>query len=110
MNTHLRTLAAIFALGAGTVMLDAGCAGTATSKSTGEFIEDASITAKVKTAFVQDPVVHALQVGVDTFKGNVQLNGFVDTPEQKARAEQVARSVSGVGSVQNNLTVKANTR
>ena len=61
----------------------------------------------MKTAFVQDPVVQALDVGVDTFKGNVQLNGFVDTPEQKTRAEQIARGVPGVTSVQDKLSVTA---
>lgn len=71
-------------------------------------VDDATITAKVKTALFQDPVVSGFDVGVDTFKGRVQLNGFVDTAEQKARAEQVARSVAGVVEVGNKLSVKTN--
>lgn len=83
-----------------------GCSTSPTAKSTGEYIDDAAITAKVKAALIRDPVVKALQVNVDTFKGTVQLNGFVDTPEQKARAEQVARTVPGIVGVQNQLSVK----
>jgi hyperosmotically inducible periplasmic protein len=93
--------------GCGLISISSGCAGTPTRKSTGEFFDDATITAKVKAALVQDPVVSALDVGVDTFKGHVQLNGFVDTPEQKARAEQIARTVSGVTEVGNKLSVKS---
>lgn len=100
------TLIALLALG-GTVAFQTGCAGTATRQSTGEYVDDASITTKVKAAFVRDPLVKALDVGVDTFKGVVQLNGFVDTEEQKSRAEQIAAGVAGVSSVKNNVTVKA---
>jgi osmotically-inducible protein OsmY len=60
----------------------------------------------VKAAFVKDPLVKALAVNVDTFKGTVQLSGFVDTAEQKTRAEQVAASIAGVQAVKNNITVK----
>jgi osmotically-inducible protein OsmY len=86
--------------------LSSGCAGTSTRESTGEYIDDATITTKVKAAFVKDPVVKAMDVKVDTFKSTVQLSGFVDTSEQKARAEQVARGVTGVQDVKNNITVK----
>jgi osmotically-inducible protein OsmY len=100
-------LIALLALGAaGVLSIPTGCAGTATKQSTGEYVDDASITAKVKTAFVKDPVVKALQVDVTTFKGNVQLSGFVDTAEQKSRAAQLAASVPGVRDVVNNITVK----
>jgi osmotically-inducible protein OsmY len=106
MKLSVPTLVALLAIG-GTATFTAGCAGTATRESTGEYIDDATITTKVKAAFVKDPVVKALQVGVDTFKGTVQLSGFVDTSEQKARAEQVARGITGVSNVKNNITVKA---
>lgn len=95
------------AIGGLTAAWTSGCAGTATRESTGEYIDDATITTKVKAAFVKDPVVKALQVNVDTFKSAVQLSGFVDTPEQKARAEQIARGISGVADVKNNITVKS---
>lgn len=99
-------MAAILLVLAGPSFFTIGCSSTPTRQSTGEYIDDMAITAKVKTAFVQDPVVKALDVGVDTFKGVVQLNGFVDTAEQKARAEQIARNVIGVVNVQNGLSVK----
>jgi osmotically-inducible protein OsmY len=60
----------------------------------------------VKAEFVRDPVVKALDVKVETFKGVVQLSGFVETPEQKSRAEQIARNISGVQSVKNNISIK----
>ncbi len=94
------------ALSSGLALLPAGCAGTATRESTGEYVDDASVTAKVKAAFVKDPIVKALQVKVDTFKGVVQLSGFVDTPDQKNRAEQIARSTPGVQDVKDEISVK----
>jgi osmotically-inducible protein OsmY len=107
MKPSVPTLVALLALGGAAATLSSGCAGTSTRESTGEYIDDASITTKVKAAFVKDPVVKALQVNVDTFKGTVQLSGFVDTAEQKSRAEQVARGINGVANVKNNITVKA---
>jgi osmotically-inducible protein OsmY len=98
-------LATFFALAAAGV-LSFSCAGTATRESSGEYVDDAAITTKVKTALVRDKTVSALDVSVETFKGVVQLSGFVDTPEQKARAEADAAAVAGVRSVQNNITVK----
>ncbi|HWL15837.1 MAG TPA: BON domain-containing protein [Opitutus sp.] len=107
MKTSLK-LMTVLALGAtGVLSLQSGCASTATSQSTGEYIDDKAITAKVKTAFVRDDVVKALQVDVETFKGAVQLSGFVDTAAQKTRAEQIAAGVQGVHSVTNNIIVKA---
>jgi hyperosmotically inducible protein len=84
----------------------AGCAGTPTKASTGEHIDDAVITAKVKAKLFNDNDVSGFDVQVETFKGQVQLSGFVDTPKQKQKAEQVARTVPGVKSVANNLLVK----
>lgn len=106
MKTSLK-LVALLALGvAGVLSLPTGCAGTATRQSTGEYVDDAAITAKVKTALVRDEVVKAMQVDVTTFKGNVQLSGFVDTQEQKARAAQLASGIEGVTNVTNNISVK----
>ena len=85
-----------------------GCASTATRESTGEFIDDSTITAKVKAALVKDPVVSALAVSVETYKGVVQLSGFVKTTTEKTQAEAVTRGVYGVKSVTNNLIVKTN--
>lgn len=96
-------VAAAGATGAGL----AGCAGTRLSQSTGEYIDDAAITTKVKAELFRDPIVSGFDVGVDTFKGTVQLNGFVNTEQDRARAEQIARAVPGVRSVQNRLALKA---
>lgn len=106
MKKTLTTLVAVMALSSGMALLPSGCAGTSTRESTGEYVDDASITAKVKAAFVKDPIVKALQVKVETYKGIVQLSGFVDTPDQKSRAEQIARSTPGVQSVTNQISVK----
>jgi hypothetical protein len=82
------------------------CAGSGTQKSTGQYIDDATITTKVKTALFEDSVVSGFQINVETYKGNVQLNGFVDTQEQKEHAEEIAQNIEGVKDVINNLTVK----
>ena len=107
MKMSLPTLITILALAGGVASLSSGCAGTATRASTGEFIDDRTITTKVKAAMVKDPLVKALDVNVDTFKATVQLSGFVDIPEQKSRAEQIAAGIVGVAGVQNNITIKA---
>jgi hyperosmotically inducible protein len=105
MKLAIPTLVTLLAIG-GSAALQSGCAGTPTRASTGEMLDDATITTKVKAAFVKDPVVKAMDVKVETFKGAVQLSGFVDNAEQKARAEQIAATIQGVGSVRNNLTLK----
>jgi len=73
-------------------------------------IDDASITAKVKTALIENHATKAREIDVDTKNGVVQLNGFVDTAEAKSAAESAARNVSGVKSVDNNLQVRSGTR
>ena len=84
----------------------AGCASTPQQASAGETIDDSVVTAKVKAKLIDDPVTKAGQISVETFKGTVQLSGFVDTAESKSRAETVAKSVDGVGKVKNSLVVK----
>ena len=83
-----------------------GCARTQTSVSAGPYVDDAAITAKVETAISQDPALKAMQIEVETNKDTVQLSGFVDKPEMIVRAGEIARQVSGVAAVQNNLMVK----
>src|SRR6185295_5277098 len=82
------------------------CASTRTQKSAGEQVDDSVTTGRVKAALIADPVTKAHQIDVETFKGTVQLNGFVDTSASKNRAGEVARGTKGVTKVQNNLTVK----
>lgn len=76
-------------------------------RTAGQTVDDATITAKVKSQLVADPDVSALNVNVTTFKGQVQLSGYVDNANQRTRAEQIARNVGGVKSVSNDLIVKA---
>lgn len=83
-----------------------GCAGSRTQESTGEYVDDSTITAKVKAAILGDPDLKVLQINVETFKGVVQLSGFVNSPQVVSRAGEVAGRVSGVKSVKNNLLVK----
>ena len=84
----------------------AGCASTEKRESVGEYVDDSVITAKVKAAFVNDPTVKATEINVETFKGDVQLSGFVAQPQDAARAAEVARGVKGVTSVKNDVRVK----
>ena len=82
------------------------CAGSRTSESSGQYVDDSVITTKVKTALLVDPDVKSLDIGVETFKGVVQLSGFVNNAEQARKAVEIARSVQGVKSVKNSLVVK----
>ena len=84
----------------------AGCAGTHHKESTGEYVDDSVITTKVKAKIFDDPMLKVLQINVETFKGEVQLSGFVNSATASARAVAVTRSVKGVKSVNNSLVVK----
>jgi osmotically-inducible protein OsmY len=95
-----------FVMGLLWVALMAGCAGSATQESTGEYIDDSGITASVKGAIYNDPMLKVGQISVETHKGVVQLNGFVDSRQAAARAAEIARSVEGVTSVKDSLVVK----
>ncbi|CAA9892347.1 Osmotically-inducible protein Y (fragment) [Candidatus Methylobacter favarea] len=72
----------------------------------GEFIDDTLITTKVKTAIIDDPKLSAFEINVDTYQGNVQLSGFVDSQDEINRAAGIAQKVEGVKSVTNNLQLK----
>ena len=80
-----------------------GCAGTATKSSTGEYITDSWITTKVKAALVEDPIVKASEVNVETFRGTVQLSGFVSNQAAIGQAAVVARRIEGVTGVRNDI-------
>lgn len=84
----------------------AGCAPTTKERGAGQYIDDTVITAKVKAAIVDDPTLKASEIKVDVYKGRVQLSGFVSSADQIARASQVARGVSGVTSVVNDLRLR----
>jgi osmotically-inducible protein OsmY len=83
-----------------------GCASTPTRESSGEYIDDSTITTKVKAEILNEPSLKVFQINVETFKGEVQLSGFVDSAQRVQKAGEVARGVKGVKSVKNNLIVK----
>ena len=83
-----------------------GCAGTPRQESAGEFIDDTWITTRVKTALVTDDLVKATEVSVETFKGVVQLSGFVSSDAAMAQAVRLAQDIRGVTSVENDMIVK----
>jgi hyperosmotically inducible periplasmic protein len=85
------------------VMIAAGCASTRTQQAPGEVVDDRVVTVKVKSALIENPTTKAGQIDVETFRGIVQLNGFVDTAASKADAATVARKINGVKEVRNNL-------
>ena len=82
------------------------CQATKSHESTTEYLDDTTITTKVKAALAQDPQVKAYQVNVETYRGVVQLSGFVDSEANVRRAAQVAQGVSGVRSVKNDVRIK----
>ena len=83
------------------------CASIARSaESAGEYVDDSVITTKVKTLLAEDDFLKSFQIGVETYKGTVQLSGFVNSQQAIDKAGQIARSVKGVASVKNNLIVK----
>lgn len=89
------------------VMPIAACtSSTRTTESTGEYVDDATVTSKVKAALLGDSGLKSFDIGVETYKDVVQLSGFVNSDKVKARAGEVAAGVSGVRSVRNNLVVK----
>jgi len=91
---------------AGMVTLAGACAATPTRESTGGYFDDSTITAKVKSNLAQDPKVSATDVHVKTYKGVVDLSGFVNSRQEITEARIVADQVEGVKSVHDNLIVK----
>jgi osmotically-inducible protein OsmY len=90
----------------GGTSLIAACSSTPSQQSTGQAIDDGVVTAKVKAKLIEDPMTKAHQINVDTFKGTVQLSGFVETDQARTRALQLARAVDGVKQVKDALQVR----
>ncbi|HUS83973.1 MAG TPA: BON domain-containing protein [Anaerolineales bacterium] len=84
----------------------AACASTPTRESTGEYVDDSVITNKVKSLLAADDFLKSFQISVETYKGTVQLSGFVGSQKAVDKAGEIARSVNGVTSVKNDLIVK----
>ena len=84
----------------------AGCAVTRDQSTMGEYMDDATITTRVKARFAEDPTVSATAISVETLKGTVQLSGFAKSSAERARAEQIARGVPHVKSVINSVAIR----
>ncbi len=83
-----------------------GCASTPNREGTGEYVDDAVITTKTKAAILKEPSLKSAEINVETFKGTVQLSGFVSSQDNINKAVEVARSVGGVKSVKNDMRLK----
>lgn len=83
-----------------------GCASSSSGQSTGQFVDDSAITAKVKAKLFEDPATSGFQINVTTFKGVVQLSGFVDDEQAKSRAGELAKTIADVRQVENSIQVK----
>ena len=90
----------------GLITLFLGCAATQTRESNGEYIDDSVITAEVKDVIFDEPSLKVFQISVETYKGIVQLSGFVDSGQAVDKVGEIVRSVKGVKSIKNNLIVK----
>ncbi len=88
-----------------TLML-AACAGNAKQASTGEYIDDTVLTSRVKSALLNDPNVSGLSINVETFKGTVQLSGFVKTVAERNLAVKLSRAIPGVRQVKNDILIR----
>jgi len=83
-----------------------GCAGTSTKEGTGEYVDDTVITTKVKAAILNEPTLSSAEINVETFKGAVQLSGFVNSQADINKAVEITRKVGGVTSVKNDMRLK----
>jgi osmotically-inducible protein OsmY len=104
MNMTKRVATAIFT--AAVAFSVVGCASTNHRESTGEYVDDAAITTKVKAAIFNEPTLKSTEINVETYKGDVQLSGFVAQAQDASKAAEVARGVKGVSSVKNDIRVK----
>lgn len=83
-----------------------GCASTPTQEGTGEYVDDSVITTKIKAAIFNEPALKSTEINVETFKGEVQLSGFVSSQSDIDKAVGLARSIKGVKSVKNDMRLK----
>ena len=104
MKSITRKLATLFGILVVTMAL--GCASTAKQEGTGEYVDDTVITGKVKAAILNEPTLKSAEINVETFKGIVQLSGFVSSAANETTAVAVARNVGGVRSVKNDMRLK----
>ena len=106
LQINTLTLAMCLSLASASVITFTGCAGDKYNRSTGEYIDDKTLTVHVHDALKDNPQYKFDDVNVDVFRGTVQLSGFVNTSEQRSEAGDIAKGVQGVKDVENNITVK----
>ncbi|MDO8412966.1 MAG: BON domain-containing protein [Gallionellaceae bacterium] len=102
-STTKRFATFIFAMVLASVL---GCASSPTQEGAGEYVDDTVITAKVKSAILEEPSLKSAEINVETFKGIVQLSGFISSAAAERKATEVARSIKGVKSVKNDMRLK----
>ena len=102
----MKTTAASLALAGLLAFTAAGCAVTREQSTVGQYVDDATITTRVKTRFAEDKEVSAMAISVETLKGTVQLSGFAKSHAERSRAEELARTTPGVVSVKNDIAVR----
>ncbi len=105
-NSTLRTVALAALLGLGSATVLSACSSSPTKESGGQYFDDTTITAKVKSDFVLDKTVDATNIKVETYKGTVQLSGFAKSQAEINKAVQIARNVAGVQTVKNDILLK----
>ena len=103
-NIVIRCLVLLMLITTATIFM--ACASTSTKEGTGEYVDDSVITTKVKSLLANDAFFKSFQISVETYRGTVQLSGFVDSQKAVDKAGEIAGSVQGVKSVKNNLIVK----
>ncbi len=103
MKTYKRAIPLLAILATASLI---GCASTSRSEGTGEYVDDSVITGKVKAAILEEPSLKSSEINVETFKGTVQLSGFVSSQDKVDTAIAMARNVKGVTSVQNDMRLK----
>ncbi|WP_343629510.1 BON domain-containing protein [Roseateles sp.] len=102
----IRATVLALATALGAITLLPGCAVTRGQSSVGEYVDDAGITASVKSKFVENKAVDATSIHVETLQGEVMLSGFAKNADEKASAERLAREVKGVKRVKNEIAIR----
>ncbi|CUA82216.1 MULTISPECIES: BON domain-containing protein [Gulbenkiania] len=105
----MKKLLVAASLAAATMTAVTGCAVTSGQSSMGQYVDDATITTRVKTRMAEDKTVSAMRVNVETLNGVVQLSGFAANEAEKSRAAEIARSVPDVKDVRNNIIIRTPT-
>jgi osmotically-inducible protein OsmY len=104
MTTTLQRLPTLFLAALFALLI--GCASTSKQESTGQYVDDTVITSRVKAAIFNEPTLKSAEINVETFKGVVQLSGFVNSREDINKAVELTRAIKGVTSVKNDMRLK----